>query len=210
MYGLDEEPDFIAVTKKQAEWIRRLAALASEDGDHEPRELTQQEQEENRAKADAYEKAAEELDGIVGRLRQLNSRDKELVLALIELIEFGDGGCEHGSWVLSIVRDFLSRVAWFGPGGANELPFGRTLLEQVEAYDYFESWIEDARRMTARYPGLLKSDVRRASPALPAGPASAARAWDLITKAQESANNITENAVKRATAKRKVARKRKQ
>ncbi len=154
VYGLDEDPDFIAISKEQARWIRLLATLASEE-EGEPTPYTDEEQRAGRLRVAAYEKDAGDLNALESRVRSLGRRDIEVLLALVELLEFGDAGLEHGSWVLSIVRDLLHRVAWLGPGPANELPFAQTLLQQTEAWEYFIDWINDARKLARRYPKLL-------------------------------------------------------
>src|SRR5438105_2509089 len=62
-----------------------------------------------------YRTSANLFSDQIKRLAALDPADHARIMALIDLIEFGDGRLSGGNWMLEVIRDFLRDVQWFGP-----------------------------------------------------------------------------------------------
>jgi hypothetical protein len=89
------------------------------------------------------------------RLARLDTDDLDLVFAFVDLIESGDMNLSDGSWVLSLVKDLLQVVRSAGADPPNEFGFPGAVGALAGMRAGFEGWIDDARRVSQRYPAAV-------------------------------------------------------
>lgn len=115
----------------------------------------------------------------IKRFAALDPRDLARIMALVDLIEFGDGTLSGGNWMLEVIHDFLRDVQWFGPAAALEKD-PREILSSIAAdIGMFWNWMNDGKHLQKRHPSLFK-------PEPPAAPETTTRPAEQPAKTQRA------------------------
>jgi hypothetical protein len=150
----------LELDKRQAEKFLAYVGIASEAESVGPRPspLPANEVERRVRRSRTVEEQADNFRTHLLMLANLDVRQLAIVIALLDLIEYGD------SWMLETINDLLGEVLCEGPAKANERN-PRDVLAEI-AFNIWDWWdtIGTARSHVAQHPRLL-------TPATPEPPA---------------------------------------
>jgi hypothetical protein len=107
------------------------------------------------ARRAAREKIAADFGAQIQRFANLNQGEMGLVLALVELIEFGDQRLCGVNWIFNHVETLLETVIRDGPAKANCLNPMDALAALGAVIDEHWRWIDDGSELHKGYPDLF-------------------------------------------------------
>ena len=173
---LEGKARHLELNEKQAEklyWFT-LAASTEDSVADSVYPLSNERREKRVLRCNTVEEAADNFRTHLSMMAKLDTRDTALVVAFLDLIEYGD------SWMLKIIKDLLSEVLCEGPASAlAENP--REVLADV-AYELYDWWdtIDTARSRVEQHPELFA--LRAPEP--PATPETTTHPASTLAKAQ--------------------------
>src|ERR1019366_5354934 len=166
----------LELDKRQAEKFLAYVGIASEAESVGPRPgpLPANEVESRVRRCSTIEEQADNFRTHLLMLANLDVRQLAMVIAFLDLIEYGD------SWMLETINDLLAEVLCAGPAKANERN-PRDVLAEI-AFNIWDWWdtIGNARSHVAQHPRLLTP----APPEPPAAPEPTTRPTSKPAKAQ--------------------------
>ena len=96
-----------------------------------------------------------------------------MVMAFVDVIEFGDGRLHGGNWILAFVEDLMRDVRRQGVAVALEDDPRQVLSDLAYDLSMFWAWMADGNYLQNRHPGLFaKPPATPEQPAEPETPTS--------------------------------------
>jgi hypothetical protein len=143
----------IELTRPEADTFSDLALILK----YVPREraITPAEVTAREERKMEHERQAADFGAQIKRLAALDHHDLTLVLALVELIEFGDANHHGGNWVLEFIKSVLWQIQRVGPATLLEQDPRSALTNLAGGLSEYWDLIRGGRTMAERHPSLF-------------------------------------------------------